>query len=398
MSFIEPGSIMLCITAEMTMVSSVTSDDLHLLIQPVTMVQYSQFSLKSVLKICSYWTPLSATFILKMQKLKSSPKKGSRWCWHMVVPLLLTIDSVVSEGTLRGLAGHVDNGASWSSGLHTTSHYLTTETEHCLIQQKQFDEAAIWIYTDGVIKPLQIPQKYLLKRQVCLYIHSLLFTLMFRSAKRAAAKLHRSCWKYLGIVYIWPAYNKKKKTKEQNGACRCSDVDSEPLRFKSHYSTWETCSTAFTFTLNDLEMKDTSGHNKHDRLPHDETVKSDSYVGNHENFLYFVSLVKLVGGDLQKRLQGGIGSVIHQEIDGADVPQGCLRGLPIRQVHTYRGDGCTLKCDLYYKMDRQPVCRRTVELYPGSTNRYISCFCVHWLTKQYIMKICMKYILYTISI
>ena len=46
----------------------------------------------------------------------------------MAAPLLLTVDGVVSEGALRGLAGHIDNGASWSSGLHTTSHYLTTET------------------------------------------------------------------------------------------------------------------------------------------------------------------------------------------------------------------------------------------------------------------------------
>lgn len=30
----------------------------------------------------------------------------------MAAPLLLTVDGVVSEGALRGLAGHIDNGAS----------------------------------------------------------------------------------------------------------------------------------------------------------------------------------------------------------------------------------------------------------------------------------------------
>ena len=44
-------------------------------------------------------------------------------------PILLTVHSMVSEGTLRGLAGHIDNGASRSSGLHATSHHLPTETE-----------------------------------------------------------------------------------------------------------------------------------------------------------------------------------------------------------------------------------------------------------------------------
>lgn len=86
-------------------------------------------------------------------------------------------------------------------------------------------------------------------------------------------------------------------------------------------------------------MKDTLEYSEHNR-PHDETVKSDSYVLQWTGFynylllqqsiLYLVLLVKLVGGDLQKRLQVGTGSVIHQQVNGADFLQGCLRGPPIR--------------------------------------------------------------------
>lgn len=36
--------------------------------------------------------------------------------------VILTVDGVLSEGALRCLAGHINNGASRSPGLHTTSH------------------------------------------------------------------------------------------------------------------------------------------------------------------------------------------------------------------------------------------------------------------------------------
>lgn len=55
------------------------------------------------------------------------------------------------------------------------------------------------------------------------------------------------------------------------------------------------------------------------------------------------SLVELVWCDLQKRLQSGEGCVVHQQVDGAHVLQGRLRGPPVCQVHTYRGDGGTLR-------------------------------------------------------
>jgi len=57
---------------------------------------------------------------------------------------------------------------------------------------------------------------------------------------------------------------------------------------------------------------------------------------------YLVLLVKLVGRDLQKRLQTGTAGVVHQQVDGADGLQGRRRGPPVRQVHTHRGDGRTL--------------------------------------------------------
>lgn len=64
--------------------------------------------------------------LFKKKKLNDCPffcnhGKSKR---NVAAPLLLTVDSVVPEGALRGLAGHIDNGASRSSGLHITSHYL----------------------------------------------------------------------------------------------------------------------------------------------------------------------------------------------------------------------------------------------------------------------------------
>lgn len=62
----------------------------------------------------------------------------------------------------------------------------------------------------------------------------------------------------------------------------------------------------------------------------------------HEHMLYFFLLVKVVRCDLQKWLEAGKGSIIHQQINGANVLQGGLCGPPVCQVYTHRGDGCTL--------------------------------------------------------
>lgn len=68
------------------------------------------------------------------------------------------------------------------------------------------------------------------------------------------------------------------------------------------------------------------------------------YIVLRGSCVYLISVlpVKLVGCDLQKWLQVGIGSVIHQQINGANILQGCLCGPPVCQVHTHRGDGGTL--------------------------------------------------------
>lgn len=64
-------------------------------------------------------------------------------------------------------------------------------------------------------------------------------------------------------------------------------------------------------------------------------------AGSAEN-LYEILLVKLVRRDLQEWLQAGIGGVIHQQVDGANVLQRLLRGPPVCQVHAHRRDGRTL--------------------------------------------------------
>lgn len=55
-----------------------------------------------------------------------------------------------------------------------------------------------------------------------------------------------------------------------------------------------------------------------------------------------VLLVKLVRCDLQNRCQLRTRGVVDQKINGADVLQADLRGLPVCQVDTHRGDGRTL--------------------------------------------------------
>lgn len=98
--------------------------------------------------------------------------------------------------------------------------------------------------------------------------------LMFRSARHAllqtAAKFH------------WASVQQKEK----------SHAGIVIGLLQSHYCTWETCSTAFTFTLNDLEMKDTIEQNKQNRLmaTHDGTVKPDSYLLHGAVFCDFLLL------------------------------------------------------------------------------------------------------------
>lgn len=56
-----------------------------------------------------------------------------------------------------------------------------------------------------------------------------------------------------------------------------------------------------------------------------------------------ILLVKLVRRDFQKWLQFGTASIIDQQINWADALQTGLGGLPVRQVYTHWGDGCTLE-------------------------------------------------------
>lgn len=55
-----------------------------------------------------------------------------------------------------------------------------------------------------------------------------------------------------------------------------------------------------------------------------------------------VLLVKLVRCNLQNWRQLCTRSVVDQKINGADVLQAGLRGLPVCQVDTHRDDGRTL--------------------------------------------------------
>lgn len=117
------------------------------------------------------------------------------------------------------------------------------------------------------------------------------------------------------------------------------------FNFKNHYFTWETCSTAFTFTLNDLQIKKDKQswlqHNKYNKMCSAlwDVLQLPSY---HERILCFFLLVKEVRCDLQKWLEAGKGSIIHQQINGANILQGGLCSPPVCQVYTHWGDGCTL--------------------------------------------------------
>lgn len=59
--------------------------------------------------------------------------------------------------------------------------------------------------------------------------------------------------------------------------------------------------------------------------------------------MWFALLVKLLRRDLEKGLQGGDRSIVHQQVHGTDIFQGRLRAPPVGKVYTHGSDRGTLE-------------------------------------------------------
>lgn len=59
--------------------------------------------------------------------------------------------------------------------------------------------------------------------------------------------------------------------------------------------------------------------------------------------MWDVLLVKLLWRDLQKGLQRGERSIVHQQVHGTDIFQGRLRGPPVGEVYTHGSHRGTLE-------------------------------------------------------